>query len=476
MSYKFNKKLQNLVDSIDDGMNSIVNSTARVSSRVIDKHICIGVTGFSGSGKSTFITSLIHQLRFSNEASLSGFLPARDQKIVEVNLLPLPHLELFDYQKNIESLSSSPPKWPNSTSELSGCVVEIIYKRNSYLKSILGEHTKLKIEIRDYPGEWILDIPLLEQDYFSWSIENSNLFQQPERMKILGSFYMKLQSISPFDVLSETEIDGICDNYIQFLKNCKNNGMTLIQPGRMLLSGSSDLFSYFFPVLGLKQYDKSALDKADENCIYKVMNSRFSAYQDDIVKPFYHDFFKSVDRQIILIDTLKALGGSKDNFEDMMIAFSRIIDSYKVGLNGFLDRVTSPKVERIIFLSSKPDGILISQHENLRHLTDDIIKRVCKQSIRNSINIETEIACAVRTTEDMNTHLTATLMDGKRGKVVHPIIPENIPTQTDWDSFKNWQPLEFQPPVIPGLKFGAKLPCIRIDKVLKDLIGDKFND
>ena len=204
------------------------------------------------------------------------------------------------------------------------------------------------------------------------------------------------------------------------------------------------------------------------------MKKRFSNYLTEIVKPFYHDFFKSVDRQVILIDTLKALGGGKNNFEDMMIAFSRVIDSYKVGLNGFIDRLVSPKVERIIFLSSKPDGILISQHENLRHLTDNIIKRVCKQSIRNTIRIETEIACAIRSTEDLNTHLTATLIDGKRGKIVHPTIPEHMPIESDWEKFKNWQPFKLQPPTIPDLKYGAKLPCIRMDKVLKDLIGDKF--
>lgn len=473
MSNKYSEKFHDITASFGDGINTLLNKTARVSNRVIDKHICIGVTGFSGSGKSTFITSLIHQLRYSNEASLSGFLPARDQQIIDVNLLPLPHLALFDYQQNINNLSSTPPIWPISTSELSGCIVEITYKRNSYLKSVLGEHTKLKIEIRDYPGEWILDIPLLEQDYFSWSIENSDLFLQPQRKSILGSLYSKLQSITPFDVLSESEINDICSSYVQFLKDCKESGMTLIQPGRMLLPGSSE-FSHFFPLLGLKQYDKSALDNADKNCIYKIMNHRFSSYLSDIVQPFYHDFFKSVDRQIILIDTLKALGGDKNNFEDMMIAFSRVIDSYKVGGNGFINRLISPKVEKIIFLSSKPDGILINQHENLRHLTDSIIKRVCKQSIRNTISIESEIACAVRTTEDKHTHLTATLMDGKTGKIVHPTIPEHLPTKHDWNEFKNWKPLKLQPLTIPDLKYGAKLPCIRMDKVLKDLIGDKF--
>lgn len=62
--------------SITDTCNSILDETVKLANKTADKHICIGVTGFSGSGKSTFITSLIHQLRYSNEASLGGFHPA----------------------------------------------------------------------------------------------------------------------------------------------------------------------------------------------------------------------------------------------------------------------------------------------------------------------------------------------------------------------------------------------------------------
>lgn len=475
MKVDFNSKLKGVASDIADSANSLTSGTTRLANRAVDKHICIGVTGFSGSGKSTFITSLIHQLRYSNAAQLGGFLPARDQQIVDVKLAALPNLPLFDYQNSIEQLASMPPKWPHPTSELSGCTVEITYKRSSIFKSVLGKTTKLKIEIRDYPGEWLLDIPLLEQDYLSWCLESTEFLDQTVRKSLLGPLHSQLQSIKPFDVLTESELGDISAQYVQFLKDSKEKGLTLIQPGHMLLPGRSDTFSHFFPLLGLKHYDKSALNKADDNCVYKVMQKRFNAYVTDTVTPFYHDFFKSVDRQVILIDTLKALGGNKENFEDMMIAFSRIIDSYKVGLNGFVGRLISPKVERILFLSSKPDGILINQHENLRHLTDSIIQRVCKQSTRNTIRIETEIACAVRSTEDNSSYLTANLLaDGKRGNIVHPTIPDHIPTEQDWKKFEAWQPLELQPPIIPDLKHGARLPSIRMDKVIRDLIGDKF--
>jgi len=475
ISVAFDLKFKDITDGVSDSVSSIANETTILANRVVDNHICIGVTGFSGSGKSTFITSLIHQLRYSNEATLGGFLPARDQKIVNVELLPLNGLELFDYQHGIESLASSPPKWPRPTSTLSGCIVEITYKRDSLFSGIIGKTTKLKIEIRDYPGEWLLDIPLLEQDYLSWCRESADILNQPQRKALMGSLFSDLQSISPFDKLSDHDLDNLCQRYSDFLKVSKLHGLTLIQPGHMLLPSSSDSFDQFFPLLGLQHYDKKALEDADHESVYKVMKSRYITYLNDIVKPFHHDFFKSIDRQVILIDSLKALSGGKDNFEDMMIAFSRIIDSYRVGSSNFVSKLFSPKVERIIFLSSKPDRVLMNQHENLRYLTNNIINRVCRQSIRNTIQIETEIACSVRCTEDNNSYMTAVLSNGQKGQLAHPEIPEKIPTDEQWAQFENWKPHELQPPIISNLQHGGRLPSIRMDKVLKDLIGDKFS-
>ncbi|MBE1043557.1 YcjX family protein, partial [Escherichia coli] len=35
----------------------------------------------------------------------------------------------------------------------------------------------LYLEIVDYPGEWLLDLPMLEQDYLAWSRQMAGLLQ-----------------------------------------------------------------------------------------------------------------------------------------------------------------------------------------------------------------------------------------------------------------------------------------------------------
>lgn len=467
-------KFKKLTLEIKDSTNTILDDAGKIVDRAFDKHICIGVTGFSGSGKSTFITSLIHQLRYSNEAGLASFLAAREQRILEVNLLPSQSYDLFDYPAGIASLSSKPPQWPQPTQSLSSTTVQIVYKRNSVFNRVLGETTTFNIEIRDYPGEWLLDLPLIGQNYLNWCFDQTDLATQDVRKHLQGDLLQQLQTINPYDVFDESQIKQIHQQFKHYLKCCKDEGLTLIQPGRMLLEDKHNESIAFFPLLGLHNYDKEALANANEDSIYKVMSQRYHHYIDSIVKPFNKHFFEDIDRQVVLVDALKVISGGQDNFEDMMLAQSRIMDCYKYGSNNALQKLFSTKIERILFLASKPDRVLASQHENLRSLVNDIIVRTCSQKLRNSIAIDTESACSIRCTQEVNDLLRVTNAEGKRG-VVDPIpIPDHIPTKTEWATLKHWIPEALQPPEIEGLANGARLPSIRMDKVLTFLLGDKF--
>lgn len=467
-------KLNKLATEVKQSTNSLLYDAGKVVDRALDKHICIGVTGFSGSGKSTFITSLIHQLRYSNEAGLSSFLAARDQRILEVNLLPSAGFELFDYKAGITALSSKPPRWPQPTQSLSSTIVQIVYKRNSVFKRVLGETSTFNIEIRDYPGEWLLDLPLIGQSYLNWCFDQTDLAKQAVREQLLGDLLQQLQTINPFEVMDESQIEQLYQRFKHFLKQCKEQGLTLIQPGRMLLEDEHNESRPFFPLLGLHNYNDEALISANDNSIYKVMAQRYQDYIDLIVKPFNKHFFDDIDRQVVLIDALKVISGGQDNFDDMMMAQSRVMDCYKYGSMNALQKLFTTKIERILFIASKPDRVLASQHENLRSLVNAIIVETCSQKLRNSIQIDTESACSIRCTQEINDLLRVTSAEGKRGVVDPILIPDHIPTEAEWAALPHWIPVVLQPPEIEGLAKGARLPSIRMDKVLTFLFGDKF--
>jgi len=290
----------------------------------------------------------------------------------------------------------------------------------------------------------------------------------------MGDLLQRLKTLNPFTILTNAEISDLFEQFTHYLQQCKQQGLTLIQPGRFLLVDTAQTVLHFFPLLGLRQYDQKVLDNAEDNTLYKVMQKQYQYYVDEIVLPFRDEFFNKVDRQVVLIDVLKALSGGKDNFDDMMVALSRIMDSYHYGMNSFINKLTAPDIERIVFLASKPDRVLSNQHENLRNLVGDIITRVCPQSVRNVIPIDTEVACSIRCTTDHEQFLTGLSLDGLLGKLKHPKIPERIPTEEQWQQFIDWKPTELQAPFITGLVQGARLPSIRMDTVLKDLIGDKL--
>jgi len=468
-----NSKIEKLGLRLNKTLDGIDQQASKWVARSLDKHLSIGITGFSGSGKSTFITSLIHQLKYSSNANLGGFLPARDERLLNVELQPLDDLPLFDYQQGIQALAGDPPAWPPSTTHISGCRLIIEFKKKSMLPTFTGETRRFTLELRDYPGEWLLDIAMLQQDYRQWSMDTAALCSKGIRHQLAEEMQKEFNDLDPLAPIDEQQIEALFVRYRSFLMTCKTAGLTFIQPGRALLPDSSD-FPVFIPLFNLQSLSPQELDNADDDSLYKVMQQRYKTYLKNFVQPFYKTFFRGIDRQVVLIDVLKALSGGKEKFDDMVIAFSRIIDCYRVGHNAFLNRLFSPQVEKILFLASKPDRILMNQHESLRRLCDDIISHICPQSVRNRIQIETEIAAAVRTTHDHNDHLTARLLDGQYGELRHPAIPDKLPDPDQWHQLSRWNPPVLRAPLNTDLIMGGRLAHIRMDKVLRDLIGDKF--
>ena len=54
-------------------------------------------------------------------------------------------------------------RWPNSTVDISELRLVIDYQRQN------GADRTLTLDIVDYPGEWLLDLPLLNKSYEQWS-------------------------------------------------------------------------------------------------------------------------------------------------------------------------------------------------------------------------------------------------------------------------------------------------------------------
>ena len=124
----------------------------------------LGVTGLSRSGKTVFITALLHGLLRGGRFPV--FEPLASGRIAGARLSPQPDdaVPRFDYEGHVRSVVIE-CKWPQSTRQISELRVVIDYQ------SAGGALRTLTLDIVDYPGEWLLDLPLLGKSYEQWSAE-----------------------------------------------------------------------------------------------------------------------------------------------------------------------------------------------------------------------------------------------------------------------------------------------------------------
>ena len=124
----------------------------------------LGVTGLARAGKTVFITALVRNLIVGGR--LPFFAAHAQGRIVRAYLEPQPDDDVprFAYEDHLATLARDPPNWPESTRRLSQLRLTIEYRPRSKLKRSLGMD-RIHIDIVDYPGEWLIDLPMLAQTY-----------------------------------------------------------------------------------------------------------------------------------------------------------------------------------------------------------------------------------------------------------------------------------------------------------------------
>ena len=158
--------------------------------------VWLAVTGLSRSGKTVFITSLIHNLLSSmhNPNRMPLLNVVGERRLLAANLDAAKALRLprFPYLTNIEKMAGNLPDWPERTADISEIGVEIRFAPANalgrFMSEITGSPASLTIRIVDYPGEWLLDLPLLTQTYAEWSRATLAEFRNGVRAEIFRDF------------------------------------------------------------------------------------------------------------------------------------------------------------------------------------------------------------------------------------------------------------------------------------------------
>ena len=171
--------------------------------------VWLAVTGLSRSGKTVFITSLVHNLLSSahnpNRMPLLGVVGERRLIAATVEGAGANRLPRFPYLSNIEKMAI--PDWPARTADISEIGVEVRFAPAGTLGKLLSEITgspaSLTIRIVDYPGEWLLDLPLLAQGYAEWSRATLRALRKGARAEIARDFLGFVAQHRPDETASE---------------------------------------------------------------------------------------------------------------------------------------------------------------------------------------------------------------------------------------------------------------------------------
>ncbi len=467
-------------------LKKVKHKAAGLLNRVIDQQVNLAVTGLSKSGKTAFITSLVNQLINENSGSQLIFFDVVHQgRYVAAKRVPQKHLHIgrFNYDEAIAAFEQQEPIWPEPTFGISELRLAIRYRPKNSLLKYVDDMATLYLDITDYPGEWLLDLPLLNQTFEEWSEQMNTLLNQAPRKQFAQKFIDRVKQLDPLQIADEALLKDLAQQYTELLHYFRNElGLSVIQPGRFILPGelSNAPILQFIPYLAFDTIDSNVYQNANEETLIGMLRARYIEYKERVVRKFYQEHFLRFDRQIVLADCLTPLNKGPASFADLKFAIGLILESFNYGKSGLLTRLFSPKIDRLMFAATKADHVTPEQHRNLVSLLEQLIYQTKQQLSFDDLNMKTLALAAVKTTEvGKSVHQGQTvpvikgrnLTDKKLITLFPGTVPAKLPDQDYWqqDQFKF---IEFAPQQKQDCY--QALPHLRMDQVLQFLLGDKM--
>ncbi|WP_261640528.1 YcjX family protein [Erwinia mallotivora] len=464
-------------------MKRLQNELRSLVSRGADRHLRLAVTGLSRSGKTAFITSLVNQLLNVNTgARLPLFSVLREERLLGVRRVPQRDMGIprFTYDQGLAQLYGTPPAWPTPTRGVSEISLALRYRSRESLLRHFTDTATLNLEIVDYPGEWLLDLPMLAQDYFSWSRQMTGLLQG-DRAAWSADWRQRCQGLDPFAQADENRLADIAAAWTDYLLKCKQEGLHFIQPGRFVLPGdmAGAPALQFFPWPQLDEYGETKLAQAAANSCYGMLRARYNYYCQHVVSDFYRNYFLRFDRQIVLVDCLQPLNSGPQAFNDMRLALTQLMQSFSYGQRTLFRRLFSPVIDKLLFAATKSDHVTHDQHANLVSLLQQLVQDAWQNAAFEGINIECIGLASVQATQSgLVDHQGEKLpaLHGHRLKDHQPLTfyPGEVPPRLPGSAFWQQQGFHFEQFRPQQPETDRPLPHIRLDAALEFLLGDKL--
>jgi len=477
-----------LSDLADAALEAVQSASAALSD-LATPILRLGVTGLARSGKTVFITSLVRSLIAGGR--LPFFAAMAEGRITRAYLEPQPDdtLPRFAYEDHLADLAREPPQWPQSTRRLSQLRLTIEYTSALTLRRALGPG-RLHIDIVDYPGEWLSDLPLLDQSFADWSRHALVEASAPRRATAAAEwlpFHAGLAATTPAD---EQLARVGAELFTRYLRAAHGDQPLFAPgPGRFRLPGDlagSPLLT-FFPLAPGREggYGRASLGT--------MLARRFESYKSYVVKPFFRDHFARLDRQIVLIDALSAVSAGGQALADLKATLQAILACFRPGSNTWLSRLFALRTDRVLFAATKADHLHHANHDRLEAIVRALIDAALTRATTAGAEVKVTALAALRATREAEARrgrerlpcIVGVPLPGERlagkvfdGRTEAAIFPGDLPSDARdliSPALENLGFVAFRPPRVrldgPQGE-GALLPHVRLDRAIEFLLGD----
>lgn len=435
----------------------------------------IAVTGLQRSGKTVFITAFAQALRTAAEAPMASFpfFPWREQ-VRGVELLAIPGVQRFPFEERLDQLLAEPPAWPAPTTGLSGLRVRIRHGDVGLLRSVVSSETTTDLDLIDYPGEWLLDLPMLTQSFRDWSRQMEELANSAGRNDLAAPWLDAVRALDPAAPENPAELARIGLLYRDYLLRCREErSLCFVQPGRFALGNEAvDPAALFFPLSSVR----SGMLSAKRGTMGAALLQRHAVYLRQ-VRQFYGEVFGRMGKQVLLVDLLSALQQGRDAFADLGLAIRSISDAFDELRHPLLRLLPLARVDRLALAATKADHVTADQHANLVNLLRDLIGEPFLQATARQSGLLA--VSSVRATTDLKLKVNGLATPFLRGipagraevlDIQPGVIPGTIPAADQWAE-QGFNIRRFEPPRLGPAFRDRPLPHVNLDKVLQFLLA-----
>jgi predicted YcjX-like family ATPase len=473
--------------TITDEIGIALSNLADAATAPFTPTLRLGVTGLSRAGKTVFITALVHNLLTGGR--LPGFGPLAEGRLISAQLAESPDAGIprFAYEQHLAALTGKSPVWPESTRRISELRLTLKYRSQNWFSAWSGPST-LNLDIVDYPGEWLLDLPLLSLGFADWSAQALARARRPGAPPEAAAFLAAVEETDATAAAAEPEAERLADAFTAYLRASRadTHALSALPPGRFLMPGDLEGTPAltFAPLLPPDVTPR-------HGSLYAMLERRYVAYKAIVVRPFFRDHFARLDRQIVLVDTLRALNAGPTAVSDLESALTDILACFRQGDGNPLLRLVSRRIDRILFAATKADHIHRTSHDRLEAILNRLVARAGRRARFAGATTASVALAAVRATregcvEDLDviigTPEAGEALDGTTydGRTEIALFPGDLPVAPD-AVFDSQVPVElkflrFLPPgkLERNAEGDLVLPHIRFDRALDFLLGDRL--